>query len=340
VYVGKKLLSRSDAAATAKAAAAAAADVVVKVYAASVPGCHTQQLKGYADNERTVLIMLQEEQNVVQLLATADLDQAAAAGRSAAVASTHSSQYRSHGGCSSSNSKYGSSNCNNSNNSNNQDKYLQSCLVLEYLPGGAISNNGKCPEGLAKVILRPVLGLLKVMHSGELGARIVHRDIKPDNLLQRDCMPEEGKLPFELVLADFGACFIQTRPGDSPIVGGMHTCIGTPMYQASEMASAAGQAAAAAAGGFDASIDCYAFGVTVTQMMGCIEVQEGMSVEVFQQQLVAFVNGTEDATASAAVREFVGCCCGVGEKRSAEAAKGVPARMTAAQLLETDWMRG
>jgi hypothetical protein len=40
------------------------------------------------------------------------------------------------------------------------------------------------------------------------------------------------------------------------------------------------------------------------------------------------------------VREFVGCCCGVGKLHAAAVARGEPARMTAAQLLESEWMRG
>jgi serine/threonine protein kinase len=324
VYVGRVLQLGDNPAATAEVAAAAHPDVVVMVYVASVPGCCVVQLQGYASNEHTALAMLQREEAVVRLLATAVLHPADAAGCNS---DTQRSQHGFQGSGSSSRGSKGS---------NSQGGYLQTCLVLEYLPRGPVSNvQGKCPEIVAKTVLRPVLCLLELMHSGELGCRIVHRDIKPDNLLQR--IPKSGR-GVELVLSDFGCCFIELKPrANHPFVAGMHTCIGTSFFKAPEVASMVGRAAGA--GGMGASIDCYAFGVTVTQVLGCLEVQEGMTVEDFQQQLADFVDAPGDHTASAAAREFVGCCCGVGRMRTVAAAYGESARMTPAQLLETAWMR-
>jgi hypothetical protein len=305
------------------------------VYAASAPGCHAEQLQEYASTVLTALAVLRGQEAVVQLLATAVLDPAdAASGGPCATAGVHSSRYVPNGS---------GSNWNASNSSNSsQGGYLQRCLVLEYLPKGAVSTVPfKCPEDLAKELLRPLLRTLKVLHSGELGVRIVHKDIKPENLLLR--ASKIGR-KIELVLADFGCSCVEVKPRSRhPFIAGMHharmACIGTSYYQAPELTSALGLAAAAAAGGLAANIDCYSFGVTVMQLLHCLEVHEGLSLQEVQQKVVEFVDAPGDDAASAAVREFVGCCCGVGRIRAVAATNGEAARMTAAQLLDTAWMR-
>jgi hypothetical protein len=46
------------------------------------------------------------------------------------------------------------------------------------------------------------------------------------------------------------------------------------------------------------------------------------------------------AAVSAAARAFVGCCCGVGRARDEAESQGQPRRLTAAQLLQHEWLMG
>jgi hypothetical protein len=243
VYVGKVLHWGDVAAATAEAAAAAAADVVAKVYVDSVPGCDTEQLLGYMRNEQAALMFLQQEEAAVRLLATAALDAADAARRAAAATAGQQSGSSKHGG-------------NSNNSSGSSGGYLPTCLVLEYLELGPITvYKSPCPEAIARTIVAPLLRLLKVMHSGELGIRIIHMDIKGDNLLQR---PSRFSNDLTVVLADFGCCYIETKPGNTAIVAGMQTSVGTSFYKAPELDSSILRAAAGDV--LEASIDCYSFG--------------------------------------------------------------------------------
>ncbi len=71
-------------------------------------------------------------------------------------------------------------------------------LVQEWIQGQTLSNKleqeGTLNESSVKEILLSILPVLEYVHS----KRIVHRDIKPDNIILRDC---DGKP----VLIDFGA---------------------------------------------------------------------------------------------------------------------------------------
>jgi hypothetical protein len=69
-----------------------------------------------------------------------------------------------------------------------------------------------------------------------------------------------------------------------------------------------------------------------------------------EERLAAFADGDAaalqrllpqalDAQVSAAAREFVGCCCGVGAAREAAAAAGEPKRLSTAQLLQLPWLQ-
>jgi serine/threonine protein kinase len=186
----------------------------------------------------------------------------------------------------------------------------------------------KCTEEEAKTLLRPVLRTLKVMHSGDLGVRIIHRNIRPENLLQR---VSKAGLMVELVLADFCCSSVEVKPEVK------HPATAS-IYQAPKLPSIAGFAGAAD-GGLAASADCYAVGVTVMQLLGCLRVHAGLDDQAVQQQVVEFVDAPGDGEASAAVREFVGCCCGGGRGWLFAASRGRASSMTAAHLLETAWMR-
>lgn len=70
------------------------------------------------------------------------------------------------------------------------------------LPQFVALNGGKLSEQVAARVLTGVLLALKALH----GANIIHRDVKPDNLLLRDATD-----PTSVCLVDFGAVLINGR---------------------------------------------------------------------------------------------------------------------------------
>ncbi|MCM1984863.1 AAA-like domain-containing protein [Lyngbya confervoides] len=105
-------------------------------------------------------------------------------------------------------------------------------LVQDYIPGSLLSQEllpqHPWTEAQAISLLQDILGILQFIHS--LG--VIHRDLKPDNLIRRQ---SDGKL----VLIDFGAVkHIQTAfntPAERAKFGDTIT-IGTPGYMAPEQA--------------------------------------------------------------------------------------------------------
>ena len=139
-------------------------------------------------------------------------------------------------------------------------------LAMEYLPGGnlrrLIGQGSTAAE--AVVLLREAAEAVAQLHRRDL----VHRDVKPDNLLLRDTG--------ELVLADFG---LVTPAGalDPRVQPG--TLVGTPRYVAPEQL-AGGRAAPAA--------DVYSLGVLLHEMLrGCPPFAGETLMEVLAQHLVA-----------------------------------------------------
>lgn len=95
-------------------------------------------------------------------------------------------------------------------------------LAMEYLPGGTLRDHlrGGVGPDHALALLRQAAGGLAAVHR----CGIVHRDVKPQNLLLR-----EG----HLVLADFG---IAARAGDASARAGAARLVGTARYVAPEQA--------------------------------------------------------------------------------------------------------
>jgi serine/threonine protein kinase len=118
------------------------------------------------------------------------------------------------------------------------------CLLLEYLPGGDISTlidrDAALPSPLARFYAACTALALEELHS----RRIVHRDVKPDNL----CVDADGYAK----LCDLG--FARTlADGDRA-----RTQLGTPDYLCPE---------ALLGNGFDARGDVWALGVTLYAML-------------------------------------------------------------------------
>lgn len=139
-------------------------------------------------------------------------------------------------------------------------------LAMEHVPGGSlrrlIGQGGTAAEAL--VLLRQAAIALAQLHR----RRLVHRDVKPDNLLLR----ASG----ELVLADFGLVadegMVDRRVQPGAIVG-------TPRYVAPEQLQGAAAAPAA---------DVYSLGVLLYEMLcGRPPFSGETLMEVLSQHLVA-----------------------------------------------------
>ena len=148
-------------------------------------------------------------------------------------------------------------------------------LVQEFIEGHPLGDElvpGKVWSEIQVIaLLQEVLGILKVVHSHE----VIHRDIKPDNIIRR---ASDNKL----VLVDFGAVK-QLR--SSHLYGGNHSmatvAIGTPGYMATEQ----GQ------GKPRPNSDLYALGMIAIQALtgvSPIDLQEDSNTgEILWQHLVS-----------------------------------------------------
>jgi serine/threonine protein kinase, bacterial len=123
-------------------------------------------------------------------------------------------------------------------------------LVQEYVPGHPLStelkNGAKWSEQQVIELLQEILDILVFIHS----QGVIHRDIKPDNIMRRN-------LDRRLILIDFGA-IKQVR--NQPMPSGQQTmtvAIGTPGYMPIEQAS----------GNPRASSDLYALGMIGIQAL-------------------------------------------------------------------------
>jgi serine/threonine protein kinase len=119
-------------------------------------------------------------------------------------------------------------------------------LAMEYADGGSLREklrrDGPFPPAEAARLLAQAAAALRVAH--ELG--VVHRDIKPDNIL----LSAHG----DVRLSDFGIARVLDEPG----VTNGHTVVGTPHYMAPEAISG-GEAHPAA--------DVYALGVVLFELI-------------------------------------------------------------------------
>lgn len=138
-------------------------------------------------------------------------------------------------------------------------------LAMEYLPDGTLGDRlrGGIAPGLALSLLRQAASGLAAAHR----CGIVHRDVKPQNLLLR-----EGRL----VLADFG---VAARAGDASARAGAGRLIGTACYAAPEQAQGAAPQPQA---------DVYSLGVVFHEMLcGQPPFSGRTATELLAQHLVA-----------------------------------------------------
>jgi serine/threonine-protein kinase len=126
-------------------------------------------------------------------------------------------------------------------------------IVMEHLPGmtlqAALDQERQLAPKRALAIMLQVTGALSAAH--ERG--IVHRDVKPDNVILVQSRDDEG-YPFELAkVCDFGIAALEAGPSARD---GEFTA-GTPEYMAPEQAQ----------GRADARTDVYACGVMLYEML-------------------------------------------------------------------------
>jgi hypothetical protein len=128
-------------------------------------------------------------------------------------------------------------------------------IVMEYLAGGnlqaVLDEERRLDPRRAIAIMAQVCGALSAAH--ERG--IVHRDVKPDNIMLVPSRDDEGR-PFEMVkVCDFGIARLETGAGQGAASG--QWTAGTPEYMAPEQAQ----------GRADPRTDVYACGIVLYEMV-------------------------------------------------------------------------
>ncbi|ORC88773.1 putative protein kinase, putative,serine/threonine-protein kinase [Trypanosoma theileri] len=129
------------------------------------------------------------------------------------------------------------------------------CMFMEYIGGGSLSSLVKkfkpLPRDVIRRWTRQLLAGLLYLHS----QRIIHRDIKGDNLLVDTS--SDPKLEAQIKLVDFGAA---RRLSDA--VAQSRTVIGTPYWMAPEVVDVTGEGE-----GYSYKADVWSVGCTVAEMI-------------------------------------------------------------------------
>lgn len=103
----------------------------------------------------------------------------------------------------------------------NQEFYLVQELIEGHPLSRELTSGKKLSESYTIALLKDLLPTLEFIHQ----QNVIHRDIKPDNIIRRD---RDGKL----VLIDFGA--VKELQGVTATVAGGTVAIGTPGYMPTE----------------------------------------------------------------------------------------------------------
>lgn len=142
-------------------------------------------------------------------------------------------------------------------------------FVLEYMEGGPlheVMNRGDhtYTEDRARVIVRDVLEGLEYLHA----KNIVHRDVKPDNILT-----SSKSWPFVSKLADFGLSNFMETGSDT-----LESKVGTPYFCAREVISTQT---------YGAKADLWSTGVMMYEMLSGTKPFEGNGTKAVLQKIMA-----------------------------------------------------
>ncbi|MFC1401245.1 MULTISPECIES: serine/threonine-protein kinase [Streptacidiphilus] len=118
-------------------------------------------------------------------------------------------------------------------------------FVMDYVRGGTLAERiGHCPPAEALLLAAEAGYAVEVLH----GAGVIHRDVKPSNLLL-----DSDRTPPAVLVADLGSA---KQLADA---SGLTVTTGTPAYMAPEQVFQTG--------GFDARADVYALGVVTFELL-------------------------------------------------------------------------
>jgi len=133
------------------------------------------------------------------------------------------------------------------------------CLILEICDGGDffdyLSKVGPLKEFQAQVVLRQLLSAINFLHQ----QGIIHRDVKPQNLLLKNRNNSKDSKCFDIRLSDFGFS-VKWSPGD-PL---LRDARGTPSFMAPEMLTAEMDDDAP---GYSREVDLWAVGATLYYLL-------------------------------------------------------------------------
>ncbi len=171
----------------------------------------------------------------------------------------------------------------------------QPYFVMELVSGRSLSalirKDGSLPASRAVPLLEQMIGALAAAHA----AGVVHRDLKPDNILV--CDTPSGEC---VKVLDFGLAKVagQSRLTQNGIV------FGTPQYMSPEQAAGAT---------IDERTDVYALGIVMYQMFtGCVPFEADTSMGVLTKHLYADPTPPSvrlgDASALGALEQVTLCC--------------------------------
>lgn len=216
-----------------------------------------------------------------------------------------------------------------------QQQEQLSCAVLEWCPNDVsqiLEQYVRLSEFNTKVVAEGVVQLLQAMQSGQLdGCVIVHGGLKLKNVRRRTSDQT-------IAVTGFEGCNV-------------YQLAATGGKEGSSSGSSNNNSAVLA----DAARDVVALGLMVWEMLlGRLpHLLSGDKLPTsldaapeLEQKLEQFVDSADDLLGveaeglqvSAAARDFIGCCCGVGAARRAAAAAGEPRCLTPDQLWAHPWL--
>ncbi|MBI5864178.1 MAG: serine/threonine protein kinase [Planctomycetes bacterium] len=169
-------------------------------------------------------------------------------------------------------------------------------LVMEFVAGCSLDQRiRKEPLSLAAVrsIFTQVMQALEHAH----GERVIHRDIKPGNILLSDPL---GAAP-QAKLADFGLARAETTSGPATNLTATYQIVGTAEYMAPEQV---------AGGAIDSRVDLYAAGVVLKKLIECAnECRQRRALAALARDLTARDPDDRPPSATAVLRRLRGTRC-------------------------------